>query len=59
MGFFDEQLLQRARDFIGSRLSSGTGGENTPVVLACHGDGDGCCAAYFLKKYIGIPAIDR
>lgn len=54
MVFFDKQLLVRARDFISSSLVSGTGGR--PVLVVYHGDGDGCCAAYFLREYIGRPA---
>jgi len=57
MVFFDEQLLVRARDFICSTLLSGAGKEEHPVLVIYHGDGDGCCAAYFLKRYISSPAI--
>jgi len=56
MAFFDEQLLVRARDFISSSLVSGTSEDELPVLVVYHGDGDGCCAAYFLKQYIGRRA---
>lgn len=57
MAFFDEQLLLRARDFISSRLHSGAGQDERPVLVVYHGDGDGCCAAYLLKKYIDCPVL--
>jgi hypothetical protein len=57
MAFFDEQLLQGARDFIGSHLPPNTSQGKNPILIAYHGDGDGCCAAYFLKKYIGLPVL--
>ena len=57
MVFFDEQVLVRARDFITCSLLSDTGQDERPVLIVYHGDGDGCCAAYFLNKYIGRPAV--
>jgi single-stranded DNA-specific DHH superfamily exonuclease len=57
MAFLDEKLLARARDFIHSSLRSGEGQSERPVVIVYHGDGDGCCAAYFLERYIRRPAL--
>lgn len=57
MTFLDEQLLLRARDFLRSSLPSYAGEDKRPVIIAYHGDGDGCCAAYFLKKFISHPAL--
>lgn len=55
MLFFDEQLLVRARDFIHSCLISREKEEERPVVIAYHGDGDGCCAGHFLSQYVDRP----
>jgi hypothetical protein len=55
MGFFKEGLLVSARDFINSSLKVGLVQGETPVLIVYHGDGDGCCAGYFLKKYLSCP----
>lgn len=56
MAFFDEQLLAEARDFLSSKVKTGAKQGECRVVIAYHGDGDGCCSAYFLRKYIQCPA---
>lgn len=57
MGFFGEKLLARARDFIRFSLPTDAEQFQRPVVIVYHGDGDGCCSAYFLKKHIQSPAL--
>lgn len=47
MAYLDERLIQRARDFLK--------GHNPSVIIVYHGDGDGCCAAYFLQKFLDYP----
>ena len=57
MEFFDEQVLVKARGFIRASLpADGTEGDR-PILIAYHGDGEGCCAAYFLKTYLGRSAV--
>ncbi len=55
--FLDERWLTEAKEFIRSAQQTGERGDTRPVVIAYHGDGDGCCAAYFLKKFLGGPAV--
>ncbi len=55
MGFFDQDLLVRARDFVNRSLKSGAAQGEAPVLIVYHGDGDGCCAAYFLKRHLSCP----
>ena len=52
MGFFNEDLLVRARNFISRSVESIAGQDECPALVLYHGDGDGCCAAYFLKRFI-------
>jgi hypothetical protein len=57
MKFFDGDLLVRARNFIGKSLPVKGRVQYRPILIAYHGDGDGCCAAYLLKTYLGRPAV--
>jgi len=50
MHFFNKELLERARSFIDDCLEAR--GEEPSIVIAYHGDGDGCGAAYFLCRYL-------
>ncbi len=52
MTFLNEDLLARAGAFIRSRME----GQNEKPVIAYHGDGDGCCSAWFMEKFLGRPA---
>ena len=56
MEFFDANLLVRARNFIGKSLSGEGREQHRPILIVYHGDGDGCCAAYLLKTYLGRSA---
>jgi len=57
MTFFDSELIKKARSFIDTCVLSGTVGYERPIMVAYHGDGDGCCAAYFLKRYLNDHPI--
>ncbi|MBN2126455.1 MAG: DHH family phosphoesterase [Deltaproteobacteria bacterium] len=57
MGYFDDRLLIGAREFIDTHLSATAEHPSPAIALAYHGDGDGCCAAYFLHSYINRPVM--
>ncbi len=48
MGFLKEDTLKKARDFIREALKGAT----LHPIIVYHGDGDGCCAGFFLKEFI-------
>ncbi|MBW2028926.1 MAG: hypothetical protein JRH06_05540 [Deltaproteobacteria bacterium] len=50
MSLLAEELLGKAREFIDSFLAEGQRGSR--AIIAYHGDGDGCGAAYFLSRYL-------
>jgi single-stranded DNA-specific DHH superfamily exonuclease len=55
MGFFEEALLSRARAFIRRLPQPGVLEEDRPLLIAYHGDGDGCTSAYFLHRFLKRP----
>ncbi|HID38841.1 MAG TPA: hypothetical protein EYP36_04930 [Calditrichaeota bacterium] len=50
MTYIDIHLLKQSRDFIRSTIARIPAMEQKPVIIAYHGDADGCCAAYFFWK---------
>ncbi|MEW6665479.1 MAG: hypothetical protein AB1512_09680 [Thermodesulfobacteriota bacterium] len=57
MWLLNERLLIDCRDFLDSAVSSLAPDPQRPALIVYHGDGDGCCAAHFLKKAIHPPRI--
>ncbi|MGD2125836.1 MAG: hypothetical protein PVG99_07130 [Desulfobacteraceae bacterium] len=57
MHFLDERLLIKTREFLGACLSSQGMQSERPIIIAYHGDGDGCCAAYFMQRYVRRPPL--
>lgn len=57
--FFNEQLIIKAKEFIESSILSAIGKRKSLIIIAYHGDGDGCCAAFFLKKYLESLQVDQ
>jgi single-stranded DNA-specific DHH superfamily exonuclease len=56
MKFFEEDLLSRAREFISCFPRPGSPKEDRPLLIAYHGDGDGCTSAYFVHRFLKRPA---
>lgn len=57
--FFNDQLIINAKEFIESSIPSGIGKRKPLIMIAYHGDGDGCCAAFFLKRYLEGLGVDQ
>jgi single-stranded DNA-specific DHH superfamily exonuclease len=56
MSYFEEPLIARSREFI--RSAAGTGsGSGRRVLVAYHGDGDGCTSAFFLSRFLKDPPL--
>jgi hypothetical protein len=57
MNYFEEGLITRSREFIRSNAETGSGVSGQPILIAYHGDGDGCTSAYFVKKLLKKPVL--
>jgi single-stranded DNA-specific DHH superfamily exonuclease len=53
MAYFDEVIREQTKNFIRNGLKT-ENGRFPNVVIAYHGDGDGCCSAYFMSKFLGM-----
>jgi single-stranded DNA-specific DHH superfamily exonuclease len=56
MKFFEETLLSRVREFISCFPRPGSPEGDRPLLIAYHGDGDGCTSAYFVQRFLKGPA---
>ncbi len=52
MGYIKEELINKAREFLKSKIKSINDVKKTPVFIIYHGDGDGCASAYFIRNFI-------
>jgi hypothetical protein len=57
MNYFEEAFIARSREFIRSGAGTGSGVSERPVLIAYHGDGDGCTSAFFLRKFLKDPPL--
>jgi single-stranded DNA-specific DHH superfamily exonuclease len=56
MKFFEETLLSKVREFISCSPQPGSPEEDRPLLIAYHGDGDGCTSAYLVHRFLKRPA---
>ena len=51
MGYLNEDLIKKTREFLGSSIKSIQDIEQNPIIIIYHGDGDGCCSAHFIRRF--------
>ena len=57
MSYFEQGLITKSREFIRSNAQTRSGVSRQPILIAYHGDGDGCASAYFMKKFLRKPVL--